>query len=75
LDQQLDGPVGDPILGVIQVKVRRLRRQALAACRVIGEQFPQMQLLQFLVMGAEGLPGRALGQLFDWGGRPHDSLI
>ena len=65
LEQQFERLVGDAVLRIIQKKARRLGRQALAAFRVVGEQFPQMQLLDLLVVGGEGFPGRSLGERFD----------
>ena len=65
LDQQFEGLVGDAVLRIIQVEARRLDRQTLAAFRVIGEQFAQMQPFHLLVVGGEGLPCRPLGEWFD----------
>ena len=42
LHEQLEGLVGDAVLGVIQEEARGLRRHPLAAFRVSREQLPQM---------------------------------
>ena len=37
-----------------------LGRQPLAAAGIVGEQLAQMQVADLLVVGFEGLPGRAV---------------
>ena len=45
LQQQPDRLVGDAVLRVVQDTARRLRREALATARVVGEQLPQRHAL------------------------------
>ena len=65
LQQELEGFVGDAVLGVIQEEARRLRGHALAAFRVSREELPQMQLPGLLVVRRERLPGLAFGKWSD----------
>ena len=67
LHQQLECPVRDTVLRVIEEKPHRLRRQALPAFGVSGEQLAKLPLPRLLVMGSKRLPGRALCQRFDIG--------
>ncbi len=48
--------VRDAILRVIEIDADRFGRQALAACRVVGEERAEMQLSNRLVVGLERLP-------------------
>ena len=57
LQQELEGFVGNSVLRVIEEQARRFGGQTLTTFRIIGEEFPQRQLLKLLVMGDERLPG------------------
>ena len=48
LKQELEGLVGDAILRVIEEQAHRLGRHALAAFRIGGKKFSEMQALDFL---------------------------
>ena len=63
-DEELERVIGDPVLRVIQEQPDGFDRHSLAALRVIGEKFSEMQLADFFVMRGEGFPGAALGQGF-----------
>ena len=65
--EQLERLVGDAVLRVVEVRAHRLGRHALAALGIIREERPQMQFPDLLVVGFEGLPGRACGERL---GRP-----
>ena len=58
LQEQLEGFVGDAILGVIQVKAHGLGGQPLAAAGIVSKELPEMQLPDLLIVGFQGLPGR-----------------
>ena len=75
LNQKFKRFVGNAVLRVIQVEADRLGCQTIAAFRVIGEQFSQMQPLQLFVMVGESLPGRSLGKRFDAAGCTHDFSV
>ena len=62
LQQQVQGLVGDAVLGVVEVEPRALDREALAAGRVLGEQRPQVYVLDLVVVRGEILPRREIGQ-------------
>src|SRR5208337_1248917 len=62
LQKQLEGFAGDAILGVIQVKAHSLGGHALAAAGIVPKEFPEMQLPNLLIVGFQGLPGRASGE-------------
>jgi len=55
LQQQRQGLIRDPVLRVVEEDANGLRRQALAAPRVVGEEPSEMQLADLLVMRHEGL--------------------
>ncbi len=65
LQQQLERFAGDAVLGVIQKQSGGPGSHALAAFRILGEQFAQMQALDFFVVCSERLPRRTLRQRFD----------
>src|SRR5262249_48873307 len=60
--EQRDGLVGDPILGVVEVDPDRLRGQALATARVVGEQRAKVTPLDLLLVILELPPRLARGQ-------------
>ena len=62
LQEQLEGFVGDAILGVIQVEAHGLGGHPLAAAGIVLKEFPEMQLPNLLIVGFQGLPGRAFGE-------------
>ena len=69
LQEQFERFVRDAILGVVQVNARGFGGHALAARGVLGEQLPQMQFPDLLIVGLEGFPcgafdGRARGEWF-----------
>ena len=68
LQEQLEGFVGEAILGVIQVKAHGLGGQPLAAAGIVRKEFPEMQLPNLLIVGFQGLPGRAFGEWCHAGG-------
>src|SRR5271157_3086750 len=59
LQEELESFVGDAILRVIEEDTRSLARHPLATLGIIGEQFPEMQFSDLLMVGFECLPGRA----------------
>ena len=61
LQEELEGFVGDAVLRVIEVEAHGLDRQALAACGIIRKELAEMQFPDLLMVGREGLPGRACG--------------
>jgi hypothetical protein len=61
LQEELEGVVRDAVLRVIQGKVHRLDRHALAARRIFHEELAEVYVPDLLMMGCEGLPGRAYG--------------
>ena len=54
--------IGDAILGVIQVKAHSLGGHPLAAAGIVPKEFPEMQLPNLVIVGFQGLPGRAFGE-------------
>ena len=72
LNQQLEGLVGDAVLRIIQEQAGRFRRQAFAALGILGKQFPQMQMPDFLVMDSQCFPSGPLGEWFETGVLGHD---
>ena len=75
LQQQLEGFVGEAILGVIQVKARGLGGHPLAAAGIVPKEFPEMQLPNLLIVGFQGLPGRAFGEWCHAGGHVRAPLV
>ena len=61
LHQEAQGLVGDPVFRVIEVNPRRFQRQSLAALRILRKKRAQVYVPDLLVVGFEGLPGRARG--------------
>ncbi len=61
LQQQPEGLVGDPVLGIVEIEAAGLQHHALAALGIVCEQRAQMQVLDVLVVAREGLPGRTFG--------------
>ena len=57
LEEERQRLVGDAVLRVVEVDARRLRGEALAALRVVGEEIPQMQVADLLVVALQILPG------------------
>ena len=70
-EQQVEGPVADAVLRIVQEQVHRRERQPLAATRILGEQGPQVQVLHFIAVGGQILPGRTLGERLEAGGLVH----
>ena len=62
LHQQLEGFAGDPVLGVIEVKAHGLSSHPLAAAGIVPKELPEVQLPNLLIVGFQGLPGRAFGE-------------
>ncbi len=62
LGEQAERFVGHPILGVVEIDAQGLGGQPLAALRIVGEQFAQVQLAYLVVMFFQGFPGRSLSQ-------------
>ena len=58
LDEQTNGLVGDPVLGIVEEKSRRLHAEALAAPRIACKQGAELQVLHALVMRKKRLPFR-----------------
>jgi len=58
LQQQPHGLVGDAVLRIVQVKPRGFDGQALAAPRIVGEEPPQVHVLDLLIMRGQCLPCR-----------------
>ena len=61
-EQEPEGLVGDPVLGVVQVQPGRLGGQPLAPARVRREQVTQVLPADLGVMLLQGLPRRSLAQ-------------
>ena len=54
------GPLGDPVLGVVEKDVFQAQRELVEAVRVQGKQFAHVQGRDFLLVFLQGLPlGRA----------------
>ena len=62
LQKQLEGFAGEAILGVIQVKAHGLGGHPLAAAGIVLKELPEMQPPDLLIVGFQGLPGRAFGE-------------
>ena len=62
LQEELEGFVGDAILRVIEVDAHSLGRHTLAACGIIREELPEMQVPDLPIVRFEALPGRAGGE-------------
>ena len=62
LHEELEGFVGDVILRVIEVDAHSLGRHPLAACGVIREELPEIQVPDLPIVRFEALPGRAGGE-------------
>src|SRR5262249_50302967 len=62
LDEQREGLVGDPVLGVVEVEAGALGREPLASCRVLREEVAQVAVSDLAVMLLERGPGRAFPQ-------------
>ena len=60
LQQQPHGLVGDAVLRIVEVQSGALCRQAFATARIIGEELPQVHVLDLLVMRGKCLPRRRL---------------
>jgi hypothetical protein len=73
LQQQAQRFVGYAVLGVVEVESGCFDRQALAAFGVSSKELAEMQAVDLLKMGGQGLPGRKLGDRFR--GRCHSSLL
>src|SRR5262245_49111538 len=65
LQEQFESFVSDAVLGVIQVEPHGLCCHALAALRVIGKQFSEMQVADILMMGLKGLPCLTFSEWLD----------
>jgi hypothetical protein len=50
------------MFGVVEVEAHRLDRHPFATPGIIREELPEMQLPDLLMVGFEGLPGRALSE-------------
>jgi hypothetical protein len=59
-DEQPERFVGDTVLRIIKIYSDLVHRKALAAMRIGGEELPQMNVLDLLVMPLKRLPRRAL---------------
>ena len=57
LEQQAQGFVGNPILGVVQVQTGAFDGQPCPTLWVIGKQLPKMNIFDFLVVRLQGFPG------------------
>ena len=62
VQEQMEGLVREAVLGIVQVEPRPFADHPLPAIRRPGEQLPQVQVLHFLVVRSQGLPGGTLGQ-------------
>ena len=56
--QQLHGPVGDPVLGIIEQDVAAGQGETIEPPGIVREQFFHVKAGDLLVMGLEGPPGR-----------------
>ena len=65
LQQELERLIGDAVLRIVEVDADGLDRHPLPALGVVREELPEMQLADLRVMGFEGLPRRACGELCD----------
>jgi hypothetical protein len=61
--QRTEHLVGDQVLAVVDVQVRDLRGEPLAAPRVAVEQLPQMHGGELLGVALDGLPFGAVGHV------------
>jgi hypothetical protein len=57
LDQQAHGLVGDPVLGIVQIQARGFGGEPCPTLWVIGEQLPQLGVLDFFVVVLKRFPG------------------
>jgi hypothetical protein len=56
LQQQSEGLVGNAVLRVVQMQSGTFDHQAFAASRIVGEEVPQMRILDLLVMRLQSVP-------------------
>ena len=63
-DEEFERIVGDAVLRVIEEQAFCFYGHPLAALRVIGEEFSQMQLAGYFMVFGEGFPCATLGQWF-----------
>ena len=64
LKQQSQGLVGDPVLGIVEIESGGLDRQPLPALAILGEELPEMDTLDLLVVLLQRRPGGA--QVQSW---------
>ncbi len=62
LQQQLDGLVGEAVLGVVEIEPHGFGGEALPPARVVFEELAEVQISYLVKMPGEGLPGRAFGE-------------
>ena len=65
LDEQLDGVVGDAILGVVEIDADGVEREPFAPRRIVGEELAQMDGRDRLLVGRERGPRGPLRKLCD----------
>src|SRR3989442_994916 len=61
-EQERQRFAGQPVLRVVEVEAGRLDGQPLAAAGIVGEERPQVDVLDRLVVLSQRAPGRAAGE-------------